>query len=122
MFDCPNCGESVQNDASFCAHCGSDAETGWRPDAEYQSLDLPDFEDNDYDPAPTYSEDVTQRLKNIVGPGAVVLCFVLFLSVGYKRYNLWIIPPSLLLMTMALAFLHGSRGKGREPRSRGHDR
>ena len=118
MFGCPNCGEPVENDAAFCAHCGSDAETGWHPDAEYQSLDLPDFEDNDYDPAPTYSQDVTQRLKNIIGPAAVVFCFVLFLSVGYKHYDLWIILPALLLMTTALVFLHGSRVRGRGPDSR----
>ncbi len=42
MFPCPHCGEPVPDGARSCPHCGSDDETGWNPDAEYLSVDLPD--------------------------------------------------------------------------------
>ena len=42
MFICPNCGEPVRDDARACPHCGSDDETGWNPDADYLSVDIPD--------------------------------------------------------------------------------
>lgn len=46
MFYCPNCGEPVHNDnASVCPHCGSDEETGWHPDADYRSVDIPEPDD-----------------------------------------------------------------------------
>lgn len=45
MFPCPHCGEPVPGDAKACPHCGSDPETGWNPDAEYLSVDLPDEPD-----------------------------------------------------------------------------
>ena len=47
MFICPNCGEVVPDGASVCPHCGSDEETGWNPDAEYNSIELPEEEDNE---------------------------------------------------------------------------
>ena len=61
-------------------NCGSDFETGWLPDAEYYSLDLPDDDEDNFDetaevppPASGVSYD------DIVGLGAVVLSAVLFL-------------------------------------------
>ena len=46
MFICPNCGEEIYNDsARVCPHCGSDHETGWNPDADYLSVELPEDED-----------------------------------------------------------------------------
>jgi len=48
MDECPFCGEPIEDDATFCRHCGSDAETGWNPDSDYLSLELPeDDEDED---------------------------------------------------------------------------
>ncbi|HAK93781.1 MAG TPA: hypothetical protein DCM87_01910 [Planctomycetes bacterium] len=46
VLPCPHCGEPVPEDAPSCPHCGSDAETGWDPEAEYNSIELPE-EDND---------------------------------------------------------------------------
>lgn len=43
-FACPNCGEDVVVGAKACRACGSDADTGWKDDAEvdYERVDLPD--------------------------------------------------------------------------------
>ena len=53
MSTCPHCGELIEDDAESCPHCGSDYETGWNPEADYLSLDLPSFDDDDDD---TYSD------------------------------------------------------------------
>ncbi len=45
MDYCPHCGEEISPDAECCPHCGSDAETGWNPESEYYSVDLPEEED-----------------------------------------------------------------------------
>ncbi len=50
-FPCPHCGEQVEESAAFCRHCGSDADTGWNPDSDYESLELPD-EPEPADPRP----------------------------------------------------------------------
>jgi len=47
MSTCPHCGEYIEDAAESCPHCGSDYETGWNPDADYHSLDLPSFDDED---------------------------------------------------------------------------
>ena len=47
MFLCPQCGEPVADDAHACPHCGSDAETGWNPDADYLSVELPEEDEPD---------------------------------------------------------------------------
>ncbi len=113
MFDCPNCGEPVEDDATFCPHCGSDAETGWKPDVDYYSLELPGEDETDEEP-PAYPDETTLRVRNLLGPGALVLCFVLFVSVGYRRYELWmLLPAALLVVAMTLVFLK-THGKARE--------
>lgn len=112
MFDCPNCGEPVSDNASFCSHCGSDAETGWKPDVDYYSIEIPDdpaLEDEEFDSAldgpPPYPDESAIGLRNLLGPGVIVFCFALFVSVGYRRHDLWIILPAIFLMVMALVFL-----------------
>ena len=45
MFICPHCGEPIPDDAQVCPFCGSDDETGWNPDAEYLSVELPEEEE-----------------------------------------------------------------------------
>ena len=42
MFPCPNCGEPVADNAVACRECGSDADTGWREDPDYYSIELPE--------------------------------------------------------------------------------
>lgn len=48
--DCPICGEHVPRGFVSCPACGSCAKSGWKDDASYDGLDLPDApEDFDYD-------------------------------------------------------------------------
>ena len=47
MFNCPVCGEPVRDDAQACPSCGSDDETGWDPDADDLSVELPEDEDEE---------------------------------------------------------------------------
>ena len=48
--DCPICGEFVPRGLVSCPACGSCAKSGWREEASYDGLDLPDApEDFDYD-------------------------------------------------------------------------
>ncbi len=49
MFPCPHCGGPVPDGARVCPHCGSDDETGWNPDAEYLSVELPEQEDEPHE-------------------------------------------------------------------------
>ncbi len=44
---CPNCGAEVPPNAKACPECGSDEQTGWSENAQYDHIDLPD-EDFDY--------------------------------------------------------------------------
>ena len=45
---CPVCGEDVPPRALACPECGADHNSGWKPDADLDGLDLPD-EEFDYD-------------------------------------------------------------------------
>ena len=47
---CPVCGEWVYRGAVACDECGACAKSGWKAEAEYDGLDLPDPDENfDYD-------------------------------------------------------------------------
>ena len=46
FFICPNCGYEVDIDAVICPECGSDDETGWSEDTDYDGL----FFYDDYEP------------------------------------------------------------------------
>ena len=52
MDTCPHCGEHLNRDAQSCPHCGSDFETGWNPDAEYYSVEIPEEESYPLDDEP----------------------------------------------------------------------
>ena len=49
-FYCAHCGESVPEDARSCPHCGSDADTGWAPEDENDSIEIPEDDDGDAEP------------------------------------------------------------------------
>ena len=47
---CPVCGEWVYRGAVACEQCGACAKSGWRAEAGYDGLDLPDPDERfDYD-------------------------------------------------------------------------
>jgi len=50
MAECEHCGESFREGRISCPHCGADAETGWKEDAEDLSIELPEtsLSDDDY--------------------------------------------------------------------------
>jgi hypothetical protein len=45
---CPVCGEDVPPRALACPECGADHNSGWKPNADLDSIGLPD-EEFDYD-------------------------------------------------------------------------
>lgn len=113
MFDCPNCGEPLEENASFCPHCGSDPETGWNPDVDYYSIELP--EDDLLEEPIDHGDDHRPVPSSLIGPVGIVLCFVLFVSVGFSIYGLWMLPAALLVMTMALICLRRYSRSGSPP-------
>jgi hypothetical protein len=89
MDECPFCGEPIEPEAEFCRHCGSDAETGWNPDADYESLELP--EDDEEEPAPPPART---QVPLILGPAAVVAAWLAFVLVASSRFD----PPGLVFL------------------------
>jgi uncharacterized membrane protein YvbJ len=51
-FTCPHCGASVPPDATACPECGSDSQTGWSEQADYDDLLLYDDEPQADSPQP----------------------------------------------------------------------
>lgn len=42
---CPHCGAELKPGATFCRHCGSDKNTGWKEGAEFADEELPDYDE-----------------------------------------------------------------------------
>jgi len=40
--ECPHCGAALRPGAVACRECGSDFETGWSPDVDTASVELPE--------------------------------------------------------------------------------
>ena len=108
MDICPNCGEPIEEDAQACPHCGSDDETGWNPDVEYYSLELP--EDDDYglggpgDPGAGDGDRVGWTDFALLG-----LSMVLATVAGWSTYGWTGLVPTLFLCLCALVYLAGTR-------------
>jgi len=47
MTICSYCGGGVPPGKPACPHCGSDAETGWKPEDPSAEVELPDVMDDD---------------------------------------------------------------------------
>ena len=85
MNDCPHCGEAVPEKAAACPHCGSDFETGWNPEADYYSLELPEDDDEGfYSENPNFSPP--PRVETLLPIAGIVLTAGLFLWLG-RRYE-----------------------------------
>jgi len=74
---CPNCGEELHEDAKICPHCGSDEETGWKIDADYYSLELPDDD---------YGEERPERRRRRHEPHEWIGLLLVFLSAGFLAW------------------------------------
>ena len=42
---CPHCHSEIKDNATFCPHCGSDKDTGWKEGAEFTDLETPDYDE-----------------------------------------------------------------------------
>ena len=121
MDYCPHCGEPITDDAPSCPHCGSDNETGWNPEAEYLSVDLPDDEDDDallrsHTPPPGSSR-LTAR--GISGAGALVggsvvliLAFGLLIAAGFQHYGWGIFAVAVVLLACLTCSGRAGRNRG----------
>lgn len=78
MDICPHCGESVPDRAQACPYCGSDFETGWNPDADHLSVELPEDDfPGPVGPTSAWPHSTTRSVRGnlVLGTLAVVFAF-----------------------------------------------
>ena len=85
---CPVCGEDVPSGALACPECGADHNSGWRKDAEYDALDLPDEDFN-------YDEFVRREFESSLKPA------------GMK--TIWWITAILIIVASVTLYFFASR-------------
>lgn len=78
---CPHCGSEIKDDATFCRHCGSDKNTGWKEGAEFADEELPDYEEileNEFgdDPNSPYAKKKKASPIAVIAVVVVTLAFV----------------------------------------------
>jgi hypothetical protein len=119
---CPHCGEPLEEDATACPHCGSDYETGWNPEAEYYSVELPELDEEDESPeeAPRAGGPVRSRLTaskisghgHHIGGGIVlVTAFLFFVAASYSAYSWWFFLPSTVLFACTIYLRLSTSGR-----------
>ena len=99
--ECPHCDKPIDEDATFCPHCGSDSETGWKPDTDYYSVELPEDEDEHEEERPPRA---LFRLRFWAGPALVALALAFFVVYGLSRFQpafLVLIPAVYVALTIA---------------------
>lgn len=77
-FACPVCGEEVRVGALVCPGCGSDDETGWSEEAEYDGVELPD--DTFGDPARPTRQQSPLFTYGVIG--LIVVIIVVWVLAG----------------------------------------
>ncbi len=91
---CPHCGEPIDGAASSCPHCGSDDETGWNPESDYYSLELPedDLHDESFEPS-------RARAVSWPWPGTVLVALAVggFFWAGFAAYGWAVLAPIAFL-------------------------
>ena len=92
MDECPHCGEPIEEEAESCPHCGSDCETGWKPDADYYSVELPD-DDGAYEPQDS-SEVPWESLVSLL---LVLLCALLGVWLAAKVHGRTVLPFAIVM-------------------------
>ncbi len=100
MDPCPHCGEPVAPHAEACPHCGSDFETGWNPDAEYYSVELPEFDDDDVlEVGESRKEPAPVNIEPIVGSVLVAVSALGFVFITRAVEN----PTGMLAVVLLCA-------------------
>ena len=102
MDECPHCGEPIDEDAESCAHCGSDFESGWKPDAEYYS-DAPDDD-------PLSKEDSshnarTSHWEQALHVSLVAGSFLIFLGAAASLHKLYLTHVAAFALLPAASLL-----------------
>ena len=69
---CPHCHSEIKDDATFCPHCGSDADTGWKEGAEFTDLETPDYDE--------IVENEFGEKKNKANPFAIAAAVIVALA------------------------------------------
>ncbi|MCF0220678.1 MAG: zinc-ribbon domain-containing protein [Fibrobacter sp.] len=81
---CPHCNAELKDDASFCRHCGSDMNTGWKEGAAFSFEELPDYEEileNEFgdDPRSPYAKK-NKGFGGIAGTIAAIIVAMAFVA------------------------------------------
>ncbi len=118
MDECPFCGGPIEADADHCPHCGSDDETGWNPDAEYESLELPEEDEEELEEEPERRpdpEDVGAQFAKLLGPALVAASWMAFVVIGSMVYpSPWLVLlPAVYLAACILALSRLAPGEKR---------
>jgi hypothetical protein len=106
MFECPNCGEPLEDGAESCPHCGSDEETGWNPDVDYYAVELP--EDEEEETPPRGGEQPGGRLAGYI---LLALAGAAFLAAGWLAYG-WGALLALAFLAACIAWFGSGWVKG----------
>ncbi|MBN1441619.1 MAG: zinc-ribbon domain-containing protein [Planctomycetes bacterium] len=106
MFECPHCGEPLDDDADSCPYCGSDAETGWNPDTDYYAVELP--EDDDESDSGRQGID-PDSLPPTLGVVSVLVSIVLFAAAAFAAYSWGSLLPLFFLLFCGLFYVLGTR-------------
>ena len=102
MDECPHCGEPIEEDAESCQHCGSDFETGWKPDTDYYALELPD---DDLDAVDFPQANRGSPWEAALGWSLVITAFGVFVAAGWTEHQTAVMPFALALLA-CLALFH----------------
>jgi hypothetical protein len=95
MDECPHCGEPLKEDAECCPYCGSDFETGWKPDVDYYSVELPE-DDSDTSRRGVYSLPEL-RWERFIAFILIVASAAMFVWVGVHAHGTRLIPFAAVL-------------------------
>lgn len=90
MDACPHCGETLARNARFCRHCGSDEETGWSPDVEYHSVELPEPASDSGAPGVSPPLEPTLRRRRVISVIALVLGASALIPSGFGEASMMI--------------------------------
>lgn len=101
MYECPHCGEPLDEDAEFCHQCGSDVETGWNPDIDYHAVELPEDDLAD-DEVPAPGEAAQPRGRIPVDYGLLVAAVIVFIGASFVAYGWAAVLPLFFLAACAV--------------------